>query len=919
LVVLMLTALAALSAGILVVGREQRRTESERQRAESQRELAHRKSDEATRRAESLRRRDAVNRVNLAYREYLDDNVALADDLLDHCPRDLRGWEWVYARRLGHAELKSWVASEQALDVWSVAFSPDGGRIAAGTGPWGGVGDGPTGELSVRRVHTGAEVFARRGLRGAVQAVAYSPDGRRMAMAHGYSSSAENGAVVYLLDAEDGREVWRAEESGGQVLCLAFAPDGRTLAAGCGRFNDYENSGRVRILDAGTGRDLGPSIPGSLGGVLAVSFSPDGRHLALASRDLVDLRDLGAEGRPLVLRLDGHVNFVYAVAFSPDGRHLATGGWDKTIRIWDRRSGELTETLVGHRGFVRGLAFSPDGRQLVSGSEDSSVRRWDLDGGEVAVFHGHTGFVHCVAFGPEGALAASGSMDGTVKVWPAAAPDAHVTFRNSSGWVGALAFAPDGRRIASAHDGNVRIWDPRTGEEHRRIIARRGLLGNIALVFSPDGATLAVTGPDKKLMLWDAASWTPRGVLDAPEVGEAVDAAFSPDGATLITGGRDGAVRVWDVASRRLVRSLTKHDRGDNAVAFSPDGRHVASAGEDGVVRVWDVETGEASAELKGHATGVRDVAFAPDGRHLASVGGTYHGAVPAEVKQWDWTTGREVASFDGHTKLVTGVAYLPDGRRLATVSDDRTVKLWDVPTRENVLTLRGHTSGLVSLAVSRDGRQLASGSIDYSARIWSVEQPRGEDAFALSLRRAAVERVQSLFSRHLIKADVLAVLRGDPKLSPRLRDAAIEIALNRAENARRLYEAAWMTIVRPVADGRDNLRALRRLEAACRVVAEDPDRLADYRDALALALYRAGRSERAIETLRDSAKSRPGQAPSPVALAVTALANHRLGRHAEARAALEKHRTRLGSDPAARNQDTLGFLSEAEEVLKSH
>ncbi len=915
--VLLLTAVAALSAGIVLLGREQRRTERQRQRAEQQGKLAFLKSEEATERAESLRRRDAVSRVNLAYREYLDDNVALADELLDGCPGDLRGWEWAYARRLGHAELRSWTASSRGLDVWCVAFAPDGARIAAGTGHWGEVGNAPTGELVVRDVHSGGEAFALRGLPGAFQAVAYSPDGRTLAAARGFQGK-EPGAVLVALDAGSGRELWRADERGAQVLGLAYSPDGRSIASGCGRFNSYDNSGYVRLRDARTGGELGPPLAGSPGGVLAVAYAPDGRQLAMASREVVDLRDLTEPSRPIARRLGGHVNFIYAVAYSPNGRRVATGGWDKTIRLWDRESGRLIETLIGHKGFVRGLAFSPDGDQLISGSEDNSVRRWDLDGGESATFHGHTGFVHCVAFGPEGALAASGSMDGSVKIWPAAAPDSQVTFRNSAGWVGALAFAPDGRRIASAHNGNVRIWDPRTGEELQRITAPRGTLGRIALAFAPDGSTLAASGPDGKVILWDAERWTRRGVLDGPGVPDANDAAFSPDGTRLATSAGDGKLRIWELDRGTLVRDFPGHKRGDNAVAYSPDGLRVATAGEDQIVRVWDVETGIRVAALSGHENGVRDVAFAPDGRHVASVGGDYRGPASDEVKIWDWPAGRQVASLQGHSSIVMAVAYFPDGHRLATASDDRTVKLWDVGNGENVLTLRGHTSGVVSLAVSRDGRQLASGSIDYSARIWSIEAPERESAFELSLRRAAVEHVQSLFVHHLLKEDVLADLRADRRLSPRLRDAAIAIAGRRTENASRIYEAAWLTIVRPVGSAEDNALALRRLEAACRVAADDPERLADYRDALALALYRVGRPAEALATLGETDRSRPGRPPSPPALAVTALANQGLGREAEAREALEKLRSFVKSGAWASNQDAVGFLQEAEAALRA-
>ncbi len=104
--------------------------------------------------------------------------------------------------------------------------------------------------------------------------------------------------------------------------------------------------------------------------------------------------------------------------------------------------------------------------------------------------------------------------------------------------------------------------------------------------------------------------------------------------------------------------------------------------------------------------------------------------------------------------------------------------------------------------------------------------------------------------------------------MSPRLRAAAIEIAERRAENASALYEAAWLTIVRPTGQPEDYRLAVRRLEAACQVVTEDPVRLADYRRALALALDRAGQPAQALETIKSlghpSGTARRWTWPSP-------------------------------------------------------
>ena len=308
--------------------------------------------------------------------------------------------------------------------------------------------------------------------------------------------------------------------------------------------------------------------------------------------------------------------------------------------------------------------------------------------------------------------------------------------------------------------------------------------------------------------------------------------------------------------------------------------------------------------------TGVKDVAFSPDGRRLASVGGQYRGTPASEVLIWDATSGSLLHRLEGHTSLVTAVAYFPDGRRLATGSDDRTVKLWDPETGEDVFTLRGHTSGVVSLAISRDGQQIVSGSIDCTARIWNAEPPATE--LDQVRRRAAVDLVQSLFETLMLKPDVQAALRADRSLDEPLRAAALEIAGRRSEDAQALFESAWLTILRPSGQADLYAQAVRRLEAACELVTGDPERLVEYRRALALALYRAGRPEDALRAI-----DRAGDAQAtPIDLAVRAMANQKLGRLDAARAALDRLRSLVKSDQVARDPQAAGFLSEAEGAV---
>ena len=110
------------------------------------------------------------------------------------------------------------------------------------------------------------------------------------------------------------------------------------------------------------------------------------------------------------------------VAFTPDNRHLVTGGEEHTVKVWEVRSLQETQTLRGHTGDVLCVAVSPDGRWIASAGEDTTVRLWYAPAGTTAwklrhTLRGHTNLVSSVAFSPDSRQLVSGSRDHTLKVW----------------------------------------------------------------------------------------------------------------------------------------------------------------------------------------------------------------------------------------------------------------------------------------------------------------------------------------------------------------------------------------------------------------------------------------------------------------------------------------------------------------------
>lgn len=471
---------------------------------------------------------------------------------------------WILDTNSKHVELKG-----HDDEITALAFSPKDSNLLASAGS-----DRVIHLWSVETNQSKMKLDAGCG----VLALAFSPDGKTL-----YSAGDDN--LIRRWDVANGKQTGTFKGHDGTIVSLIARGD--TLISGgldkTIRFWDAKSTNQLR------------SLPRSQGDCDALAMTQAGDFLATAGLNNT-IRIFAAATGKEVIPAPGVQSGLVGLTISSDHKRLASVTSDGQILVWDAKTGKLHKQWDVQQSGDSVLAFAPDGKTLATAS--STVRLWDADtGAEVAqILTRPLDPVVSLAFSPDGKTLALGLRSAQIELW-------NVTERSRAGSLKypgslhAIAWSPDGKKLAAAGGPKIFVWDPHTNALLKTFDVKEGpppVFPTVrALAFAPDSKLLAAGGWDAVVRVYNINAKNPT---DAKEqrvceghLSAVFSVAFSADGRSLLTGSFDRTVRLWEAFSGKQITQYKGHVGAVHGVAFLGDGRSFYSAGTDASVFLWDV------------------------------------------------------------------------------------------------------------------------------------------------------------------------------------------------------------------------------------------------------------------------------------------------------------------------------------------
>lgn len=285
--------------------------------------------------------------------------------------------------------------------------------------------------------------------------------------------------------------------------------------------------------------------------------------------------------------------------------------------------------------------------------------------------------------------------------------------RGHTGAVTAAVFAEGANSVATTGaDARLKIWDASAGSLIRTIELDDGPATSLAL-----SGSRALTGHSGgQIVLWDWEKAEKIATFKRNEA-EVWSIAFTGRPDRFAASSHDWKVALWDTSAPSApVQVLDAHESAVQAVAYasSPRGPLLASGGADKTVKLWNLDTLDRMRTYRGHKDFITALAFSPNGNMLASA------SLDGSIRLWSTSSSRLLRRLYGHRGRVSGLTFSPDGSTIASGGADGQLRIWDISRGRTLRTLTGHNGAVNTVTFSSDGERLASAGDDGVVRIWA-------------------------------------------------------------------------------------------------------------------------------------------------------------------------------------------------------
>ena len=502
---------------------------------------------------------------------------------------------------------------QSPYDAYPLCFSPDLSLLAGKNNPQKrpgrNIADGDS--ITIWHVETGEQIADITGHPEPVRKFCFSPCGQLLAAGDWHGT-------IHVWNVESGQLETTYTEYGESQMYPYFLPDGELITAAV-------SERKVEIWQVEKGEKLDEFE--HRGNSKFVSFSDCGTQLAVASESEIKIwrKDNNSDAHTLST-LHGHIPTMDTLVFSSDEKTLAAGLWHDNVLLWDvaskrsyRPEGEKLPGISHH------VYLSASGKLLSTCRDANLLKVWKVGKHEpiTELTAAEAKLMRAEAFAPTQHQLARADTEHNIHVWeytPTAESGSedsawkkHTTLVGHTTFILAVAFSPDGKRLASitagipdtakAPERDARLWDVDVGEEITKLATKfsdsklyRSSTVNIAgIAFSPRGDIIA-GGQFGEIILWDATDGKTLMRIPQPkESQQPITLCFSPCGQYLASGAwwqtrlQKVPIRLWEVATGKNIATFCGHTTDVQCFTFSQDGTLLVSGGHDGAIYLWDI------------------------------------------------------------------------------------------------------------------------------------------------------------------------------------------------------------------------------------------------------------------------------------------------------------------------------------------